>query len=97
MSLEKYDFKGCGNCPLSKEERGSCIKNHRVYLKIKVIKPVSWEGWNRFIKVFNVGDIINAEGVAKDGILYCVTAESPRHPGVTDYIMLDAIDVLEVS
>lgn len=95
MSLEKYDYRGCGNCPLSKEDYGSCIKNYRVYLKIKIIKPVSWEDWGRFVPVFNVGDVINAEGVTKDGVLYCVGAESTIHPGVKDYIMLDAIDVVE--
>ncbi len=95
MTLEKYDYKGCGNCPLSKEDRGSCIENHSVNLKIKIIRPVSWEGWGGFIPVFNVGDVINAEGVVKDGVLYCVSAESTIHPGVKDYIMLDAVGILE--
>lgn len=96
MSFRKYDYKGCGNCPLSKEKYGSCVKNHSVQLKIKIIKPVSWESWGCFLPVFNVGDIIKADGVAKDGVLYCVGAESTIHPGVKDYIMLDAVEVLEV-
>ena len=95
MDLEKYDYKGCGRCPLSKGERGSCIRDYRVDLKVKIIKPVSWEDWGGFIPAFNIGDVINAEGVVKDGVLYCVDAESTIHPGVKDYIMLDAIDVLE--
>ncbi len=96
-TLEKYDYRGCGNCPLSKElERGACVKEYRVYLKIKVTKPISWEAWNGFIPVFNVGDIVEVRGVAKDGVLYCCGGESTLHPGVKDYMNLDALEILEV-
>ena len=96
--LEKYDYRGCGNCPLSKElERGTCVKEYRVHLKIKVTKAILWEAWNRFIPAFRVGDDIEAEGVAKDGILYCCTGESTLHPGVKDYMSLDAIEILVVK
>lgn len=102
--LKKYDYKGCGNCPLSElKPRGACIKNHQVHLKIKVTKAISWEAWSRFIPqateqvpVFNVGDVVEVDGVAKDGILYCCDGESTLHPGVKDYIDLDAIEILEV-
>lgn len=96
MVLEKYGFMGCGNCPLSVlKPRGACIKNYRVHLKIKVTKPISWEGWNEFLPAFKVGDVVEVEGVAKDGILYCCSGESTLYPGAKDYLMLDAIDILE--
>lgn len=96
MELEKYNYTGCGKCPLA-NPRGDCIKNHRIHLKVKITKAISWEAWGAFINVFNVGDIINGEGVAKDGTLYCFGAESPLHPEVKDYIPLNAIEIQEVT
>ena len=94
--MEKYNYRGCGNCPLKNLSWGACVKEHRVNLKIKVTKPILWEDWNRFRPVFKVGDVIAVDGVAKDGILYCCSGESTLHPGVKDYIDLDAIEILEV-
>ena len=96
MTLKKYDYRGCGKCPLSTSLlRGNCIKEYRVDLKIRIVKPISWERWGGLTPVFNVGDEVDAKGVAKNEVLYCVGAESTIHPGVKDYIMLDAIDILE--
>ena len=99
-TLEKYDYRGCGSCPLradfGTESYGDCVKNHRVHLKIKVTKAILWEAWNRFIPAFKVGDAVEVEGVAKDGILYCCTGESTLHSGVKDYMNLDALEILEV-
>lgn len=95
--LEKFDFKGCGNCPLSElKPRGACIKNHRVHLKVKITKDIQWEGWNTFYPVFDAGDVVDVKGVAKDGILYCCSGESTLEPGVKDYIDLSAIEIVSV-
>lgn len=94
--LDKYDYKGCGNCPLKELSWGACVKEHRVNLKIKVTEAIQWEDWGVSKLVFEVGDVVEVEGVAKDGILYCCSGESTLHPGVKDYIDLDAIEILEV-
>ena len=97
--MEKYNYRGCGSCPLSKElERGVCVKDHRVHLRVKVTKPILWEmTWTgRSAFVFAVGDVVEVKGVSKDGILYCCSGESTLHPGVKDYIDLDSIEILEV-
>lgn len=97
-ALEKYDFRGCGNCPPSElKPRGACIKNHRVHLKIKVTKPILWEDWGERKLVFKIGDVVEVEGVAKEGILYCCSGESTLHPGVKDYIDLNAIEILDAG
>jgi len=98
--MEKYNYRGCGKCPLSglaeEIEYGACVKEYRVNLRIKITKLVRWEDWNVFRTVFNVGDVVAVDGVAKDGILYCCSGESTLHPGVKDYIDLDAIEILEI-
>lgn len=100
--MEKYNYKGCGKCPLSglaeEIQYGTCVKEYHVDLRVKVTKPILWEvAWTgRFALVFKVGDVVAVDGVAKDGILYCCSGESTLHPGVKDYIDLDAIEILEV-
>lgn len=98
--LDKYNYKGCGNCPLSglgeEIEYGTCVKEYHIDLRVKVTEPISWEAGMHFIPVFKVGDIVEVDGVAKDGILYCCSGESTLHPGIKDYIDLSAIEILEV-
>lgn len=94
--LEKYDYKGCGKCPLKELSWGACVEEHRIRLRVKVTKPILWEAWNRFIPAFKVSDVVEAKGVAKDGTLYCCTGESTLHPGVKDYMNLGALEILEV-
>ena len=97
-TLEKYNYTGCNSCPLSKlEPRGVCVREYRILIKVKITKAVFWEDWCVQRLVFSKGDVVEGKAVVKDGILYCFTAESTMSPGVSDYLDLGSIEVLEGS
>lgn len=60
-------------------------------ITFEVIKDIYWDDWGHRRKVFRRGDICK-------GILYTsgeVSAESPYYKGVSDYVDLGRIKIME--
>lgn len=86
------NWQGCGNCELRKE--GIDCRAYTREIRVKFTKNEKWDNWGRMVTAFEKGTITQGMAVVKDGIVYCISAESPLYRGINDFVQLENIKIL---
>lgn len=87
------NWQGCGGCKLCRE-RVDC-RSYTKKIQMEFIKSEKWDNWGKMVTAFRKGTVIQGTAVIKDGVVYCASAESSLYQGITDFVNLENIKILE--
>jgi hypothetical protein len=79
----------CGLCTLKHHGCTKC----REKLRVKILEDQTVYDSGRYIAVFARGDIVEGLAHVKEGVVYCIKAQSPYYYCYYDFISLDQIEV----
>ncbi|MEO2202330.1 hypothetical protein ABGV42_01085 [Paenibacillus pabuli] len=65
-------------------------------ITVEIVKDVYWDNWGNIVKVFDRGDTVTGSArFDANGNIESFSAVSKYHPGISDYLDLDEIRIVE--